>query len=198
MTVDWRGLRAHLDGRLLRQRDRRTWLLGCTMAFLSILGSWTLPWHSTLRPGSAALSDYTASYVDHPNAVNAFHTLAWLLILPTVAALVAYAALTPWPDPPAWVRLVPVGGLGVLAGCAVLWGLSSMRAAAKLTEAYEYTETGFPGGVGFMALAIAVLLVGGRRLGRARAAEAAAGTSPGQPPAPPVAPPSVPPATPPV
>ena len=191
-SVDWRGIRAHLDWRLLKVRSRWLWLAGCALAFLSMLGSWTLPWNSTVQVGSYYTSDYVYTYYNNDSGENAFHTLAWLLLLPAIAAAVAYAALKPWPDGPAWLRLVPRVVLGVLGGCVLVWGVKAMFDANELIQDYYATNTSFPGGVGFMLVAVIVLFFGGRKLRRTREAEAGLATPPPAPPAPPVAPPAAP------
>ena len=189
-AVDWRGIRAHLDPRLLKQRSRWAWDAGCVMVLLSLLGSWTLPWDSTVQVGSYYTSDYVYTYYNTVTGENAFHTFAFLIVIPAVAVAVAWAALTPWPDGPTWLRRVPRVVLALL-GVVFLWyAVKAMLDANELLEVYSATNTSFPGGVGFCLVGILVMAWGSRKVTRARVLEA------GTPTTPPVAPPSAPPVAP--
>lgn len=188
--VDWRGIRAHLDPRLLKQRSRWVWDAGCAMVLLSLLGSWTLPWDSTVQVGSYYTSDYVYTYYNNETGDNAFHTVAFLLVIPAVAVGLAWAALKPWPEGPAWLRQVPLAVLALLGVVFVWYAVKAMLDANELIEVYAATNTSFPGGVGFCLVGILVMAWGARKVSRARTLEAGAPTTP------PVAPPSAPPVTP--
>lgn len=177
-AVDWRGIRAHLDWRLLTQRPAWLWSGGSLVVLLSLLGSWTLPWNSTVQVGDYYTSDYVYTYYNSDTGENAFHTLAFLLVIPAVAAGLAWAALTPWPEAPRWLRRVPWAVLGVVGLTFAVYTVKALLDANELINDYYATNTSFPGGVGFCLLGLLVMAWGARRLNRVKVLAATSAVPP--------------------